>query len=111
VSFNYVASLTGTSAVFATAYVDEEIPTPLVVAPEAATALVQWGAVSVGIAFSNEPTGTTQLPAPIYARATVGGGVFVGRNLSPVAATALVLQSDTPTPPSPPGAQLAFFWG
>jgi hypothetical protein len=111
VSTGYVASLTGTSAVFATAYVDEEIPTPLVAAPKSATAVVQWGAVSVGIAFSNEPTSTAQLPGAIYAYSTVTGGSFVGLNRTPVTATAIVQQSNTPTPPSPAGSQLSFFWG
>lgn len=108
---DYVASMTETSAVIATAYVREEIDTPLVVASQSATAICQWGLVSVGIAFSNTPTAPTIPPSPQTAYSTVSGGVFAGRNLMPVAASAIVQQSNTVTPPSPPGAQLSFYWG
>jgi hypothetical protein len=107
----YVGTITETSAVVATAYVDQAIPVVPVVASASAKALVQWGAVSVGLAFSYESTPTTQRPAAVYAYSTVTGGVFAGRNLMPVTATAIVQQSNTPTPPSPPGSQLTFYWG
>lgn len=108
---DHVASITETSAVVATAYVREEIDTPLVVASQSATAISQWGLVSVGFAFSNTPTATTISPSPQTAYSTVSGGVFAGKNLLPVTATAVVQQSNTVTPPSPPGAQLSFYWG
>jgi hypothetical protein len=107
----YVGAITETSAVVATAYVDQAIPLVPVVASKSATAVVQWGLVSVGLAFSYASTPTTQLPAAVYAYSTVTGGVFAGRNLMPVTATAIVQQSNTPTPPSPPGSQLSFYWG
>lgn len=109
---NYVASLTETSAVTATAYVREEIDTPLVVASQSASAICQWGLVSVGIAFSNGLTPTVIQPSSAVAYSTVSGGVFAGRNLLPVTATAIVDQSNTVVPPTPtPGAQLSFYWG
>jgi hypothetical protein len=108
---DYVLSTTETSAVVATAYVREEIDTPLVIASQSASAVCQWGLVSVGIAFSNAPTTPTILPSPQMAYSTVSGGNFAGRNLMPVTATAIVQQSNTVTPPSPPGAQLSFYWG
>jgi hypothetical protein len=107
----YVGAITETSAVVATAYVDQAIPLVPVVASKSATAVVQWGLVSVGLAFSYASTPTTQLPAAVYAYSTVTGGVFAGRNLMPVTATAISQQSNTPTPPAPPGSQLSFFWG
>ena len=107
---DYVSSLTLTSAVTATAYVDVVDPVTPIVASASATSLVSWGLVAVGIAFSNEPVPLVVAPASVVAYSTVSGGNFVGRNLMPVTATAVVQQSDTVTPPTP-GAQLTFFWG
>jgi hypothetical protein len=101
-----------TSAVVATAYVREEIDTPIVVASQAAQALCVWGAVSVGIAFSNQPTPLVVAPAPVMARASVAGGLYdVGINLDPVRAIAVSQQSNTVVPPTPLGQQLSFYWG
>lgn len=108
---DHVVSTTETSAVVATAYVREEIDTPLVVASQSASAICQWGLVSVGIAFSNGLMPTVIQPSSAVAYSTVSGGVFAGKNLMPVTATAVVQQSNTVTPPSPPGAQLSFYWG
>lgn len=108
---DHVASITETSAVVATAYVREEIDTPLVVASQSASAICQWGLVAVGIAFSNTPVPLVVVPESATAFSTVSGGNFAGRNLMPVTATAVVQQSNTVTPPSPPGAQLSFYWG
>ncbi len=101
-----------TSAVVATAYVREEIDTPIVVASQTAQALCVWGAVSVGIAFSNQPTPLAVLPAPVTARASVAGGLYdVGIDLDPVRAIAVSQQSNTVVPPTPSGQQLSFYWG
>lgn len=107
----YVADITETSAVVATAYVDTVIPRAPVVASQTASSVSEWGLVSVGIAFSNVKTPTTQKPDAVYAYATVANDVTVGRDLIPIEATAISQQSNTPTPPSPPGSQLSFYWG
>lgn len=106
----YVAALTQTSAVVATAYVDGVDPVTPIVASASATSLVSWGLVAVGIAFSNTPVPLVVAPASVVAYSTVSGGNFAGRNILPVTATAVVQQSNTVTPPTP-GAQLSFFWG
>lgn len=111
IATNYVVSITETSAVLADAYVDTAIPLVPIVDPQVATAVVQWGSVSVGIAFSNALTPFVEKPDAVYAYATVAGGDFSGRNLIPIEAVAISQQSNTPTPPTPPGAQLSFYWG
>jgi hypothetical protein len=100
-----------TSMVTASAYVDQQIATPIVVLPKSAQSISTWGAVSVGIAFSNQLTPMSIEVSPKSAYSTVSGGVSSGRNLLPVSATAVVQQSNTVTPPTPPGAQLSFYWG
>jgi hypothetical protein len=107
---DYVSSLTLTSAVSATAYVDVVDPVTPIVASASASSLVSWGLVAVGIAFSNQSVPLVLTPESAVAYSTVSGGNFVGRNLMPVTATAVVQQSDTVVPPTP-GAQLTFFWG
>lgn len=106
----YVAALTQTSAVVATAYVDVVDPVTPVVGSASASSLVSWGLVAVGIAFSNTPVPLAVVPESAVAFSTVSGGNFAGRNILPVTATAVVQQSNTVTPPGP-GAQLTFFWG
>jgi hypothetical protein len=106
----YVAALTQTSAVVAAAYVDVVDPVTPVVGSASASSLVSWGLVAVGIAFSNTPVPLVLNPEPAVAYSTVSGGNFVGRNILPVTATAIVQQSNTVTPPGP-AAQLTFFWG
>lgn len=106
----YVAALTQTSAVVATAYVDGVDPVTPVVGSASASSLVSWGLVAVGIAFSNTPVPLVVVPESAVAFSTVSGGNFAGRNILPVTATAVVQQSNTVTPPGP-GAQLTFFWG
>jgi hypothetical protein len=101
-----------TSAVVATAYVREEIDTPIVVGSQTAQAICRWGQVAVGIAFSNQPVPLSIEPAPVRARASVAGGLYEsGINKQPVAAIAISQQSDTVVPPSPGGEQLTFYWG
>jgi len=106
----YVAALTQTSAVVASAYVDVVDPVTPVVGSASASSLVSWGLVAVGIAFSNTPVPLVVVPESAVAFSTVSGGNFAGRNILPVTATAIVQQSNTVTPPTP-GAQLSFFWG
>jgi hypothetical protein len=106
----YVAALTQTSAVTATAYVDVVDPVTPVVGSASAAALVSWGLVAVGVAFSNTPVPLVLTPESAVAYSTVSGGNFVGRNILPVTATAVVQQSNTVTPPGPTN-QLSFFWG
>lgn len=101
-----------TLTVVATAYVREEIDTPIVVASQTAQAICRWGQVSIGIAFSNQPAPLSISPAPVRARASVAGGLYnSGINKQPVTATAISQQSDTVVPPSPGGEQLTFYWG
>lgn len=107
----YVAALTQTSAVVASAYVDGVDPVTPVVASASASSLVSWGLVAVGIAFSNQSVPLTLAPSPAVAYSTVSGGNFAGHNVLKVTATAIVQQSDTVAPPSPPGEQLSFHWG
>lgn len=107
---DYVAALTQTSAVTATAYVDVVDPVTPVVGSASAAALASWGLVAVGIAFSNQSVPLALAPESAVAYSTVSGGNFAGRNILQVKAVAVVQQSDTVTPPTP-GAQLTFFWG
>lgn len=101
-----------TSAVVATAYVREEIDTPIVVDSQTAQAMCRWGQVAVGIAFSNQPVPLSIKPDAVRARASVAGGLYdSGINKEPVRATAVSQQSDTVVPPSPGGEQLTFYWG
>ncbi len=106
----YVAALTQTSAVTATAYVDVVDPVTPVVGSASAAALVSWGLVAVAVAFSNTPVPLVLTPESAVAYSTVSGGCFVGRNILPVKAFAVVQQSDTVTPPGTAN-QLSFFWG
>lgn len=108
---DYVAAMTQTSAVAATAYVDVVSPVTPVVASVSAASLASWGLVAVGIAFSNQSVPLALAPEPAVAYSTVSGGNFAGHNILKVTATAIVQQSDTVTPPSPPGEQLSFHWG
>lgn len=101
-----------TSAVIATAYVREEIDTPIVIASQTAEAICKWGQVAVGIAFSNQPVPLSIKPAAARARSSVAGGLYdSGINKEPVRANAISQQSDTVVPPSPGGEQLTFYWG
>lgn len=101
-----------TSAIVATAYVREEIDTPIVVASQTADAICKWGRVAVGFAFSNQPVPLSIKPAAARARASVAGGIYdSGINKEPIRATAISQQSDTVVPPSTGGEQLTFYWG
>jgi hypothetical protein len=106
----YVAALTQTSAVTATAYVDVVDPVTPVAGSASAAALVSWGLVAVAVAFSNTPVPLVLTPESAVAYSTVSGGGFVGRNVLPVKTFAVVKQSDTVTPPGTAN-QLSFFWG
>ena len=106
----YVAALTQTSAVVATAYVDGVDPVTPVAGSASAAALVSWGLVAVAVSFSNTPVPLVLTPEYAVAYSTVSGGGFVGRNILPVKAVAVVQQSDTVTPPGTAN-QLSFFWG
>lgn len=100
-----------TSAVTASAYVREEIPTAADPAPQRAAAFSQWGRVSVGTAFSIQPEPLAIKPAPAIATASVAGGLYSGVNIESASAFAISQQSDTVVPPSPGGEQLTFYWG
>ena len=105
---------TATSAVRAASYVRQEIPFVPLPDQVSASSNVSWGPVAVAIAFSFQ---ASDLPPAIYpefatASAVSSSGLFFGANLAPVAASAIVLQTDTPEPPpSGGGAGLRFYWG
>lgn len=69
----YVAALTQTSAVVASAYVDVVDPVTPVVATTSASSLVSWGLVAVGIAFANTPVPLVVVPESAVAFSTVSG--------------------------------------
>jgi hypothetical protein len=81
---------------------------PALPAPStSATAVSQWGSVSVGFAFSYQETATTLNPAAVTATSACDGVAPWGQNICPVYASATCQQSGTVTS----SQQLTFFWG
>lgn len=96
--------------VIATATVSGQDGAPIQPGPVSASAESTWGAVSVGVGFSFTGVASQPAVAAVEASAVSYGGLFIGRDLMVVVASAVSRQSATVTPPSPSGPQLTFHW-
>lgn len=101
---DYNVSLTYASAVSSPS-TGPALPAP----STTSTSVSQWGAVSVGFAFSYpyQSPATVIDPEPVTATSASDGVAPWGLNICPVYADAICQQSNTVTP----SQQLTFFWG